>query len=78
MDSNMNFRHAQVHSADLHRRSELHRLAAQGRQGGRFARPSRAPRLQPAGVSSAVRAMLSRFGSSPGAAAALGSKTPRA
>jgi hypothetical protein len=78
MDPNMNFRHAQVHWADLHRRSELHRLAAQARQAGRVARPPRAPRLQPTGVSSAVRAMLSRFGSSSGASAALGSKTHRA
>lgn len=78
MDPNMNFRHAQVHWADLHRRSERHRLAAQAREARRVARPSRAPRLQLAGVSSALRAMLSRSGSSPGAAAALGSKTPRA
>ena len=78
MDPNMNFRHAQVHWADLHRRSELHRLAAQARQAGRVARPSRAPRLQLAGVSSALRATLLRFGSRSDAAAALGSKTPRA
>jgi hypothetical protein len=78
MDPNMNFRHAQVHSADLHRRSELHRLAAQAREARRVARSSRAPRLQLAGVPSAVRATLLRFGSRSGAAAALGSKTHRA
>jgi hypothetical protein len=77
MDPNMNFRHAQVHSADL-QRSEVHRLAAQAREARRVARPSRAPRLQLAGGSSAVRAMLLRFGSRSGAAAALGSKTHRA
>jgi hypothetical protein len=78
MDPNMNFRHAQVHSADLQRRSELHRLATQAREARRVAKPSRAPRLRLAGVSSALRAMLLRFGSRPGAAAALGSKTDRA
>ena len=35
MDSNMNHRHVQVHSAELHRRAELHRLAAQARSEGK-------------------------------------------
>ena len=31
MDPSMNHRHSQVHAADLHRRAELHRLAAEAR-----------------------------------------------
>jgi hypothetical protein len=31
MDSSLNYRHVQVHSADLQRRAELHRLAAETR-----------------------------------------------
>jgi hypothetical protein len=32
MDSNLNYRHVQVHSGDLQRRAELHRLAAESRR----------------------------------------------
>jgi hypothetical protein len=39
MDSNLNYRHVQVHSADLQRRAELHRLAAETRR----SRNGRAP-----------------------------------
>jgi hypothetical protein len=44
MDPSMNHRHAQDHSADLHRRAELHRLAASGREAKREASPERPAR----------------------------------
>jgi hypothetical protein len=48
MDSNLNYRHAQTHAADLHRRAELHRLAATARASERGARPTR-PSRRPLG-----------------------------
>jgi hypothetical protein len=40
MDSNLNYRHVQVHSAELHRQAELHRLATKARA-DRKAKPPR-------------------------------------
>jgi hypothetical protein len=40
MDSNLNYRHAQVHSAELRRQAELHRLAVRTRD-DRKAKPRR-------------------------------------
>ena len=56
MDSGLNQRHAQDHSAELNRRAELHRLAAQ-------ARDPRQPKMRSVRIphpGAAVFALLSR------------------
>lgn len=56
MDSGLNQRHAQDHSAELNRRAELHRLAAQARE----PRKSRMQGVRIPHPGAAVFAFLSR------------------
>jgi hypothetical protein len=61
MDSSFNYRHAQIHEADLHRRAERHRLAAQARNTQRETRPETRSLLAPPGLIETVRATLARL-----------------
>jgi hypothetical protein len=78
MDSRLNHRHAQVRSAELHRRAELHRLAAKARatEGGR-SQTSRS-RLRLDGLAQAIRSTFTRMGSAARGNPKLGSKADRA
>jgi hypothetical protein len=60
MDSNLNYRHAQTHAADLHRRAELHRLAATVRASERGARPTRPSRRPLGSLAGAFRKTVAR------------------
>jgi hypothetical protein len=61
MDSGLNQRHAQDHSAELQRRAELHRLAARARE-------EKGQKVRLVGMphpGAAVFALLSRAGNTP-------------
>ena len=61
MDSSFNYRHAQVHGAELNRRAELHRLAAQARKTQREAQPARPSLLAPPTLSERARLAMARL-----------------
>jgi hypothetical protein len=60
MDSNLNYRHAQTHSAELYRRAELHRLAASASATERGARPTRPSRRYLGSAAGALRTSVAR------------------
>jgi len=62
MDPQMNYRHTQVHAADLHRQAELHRLAAQARKTRGEARPARPSLLAPPSLVETIQRTMGRFG----------------
>jgi hypothetical protein len=62
MDSGFNYRHTQIHSADLHRRAELHRLAARARKTQREVRPARPSLLAEPDLLESARALMERAG----------------
>jgi hypothetical protein len=62
MDPNMNYRHSQVHAEDLHRRAELHRLAAEARTARRDEKAARPSLLAPAGLLETIQATMGRVG----------------
>jgi hypothetical protein len=62
MDSSFNYRHTQIHSADLQRQAELHRLAAQARRTRRETRPERPSLLAPPSLAETVHATIGRIG----------------
>jgi hypothetical protein len=77
MDPNLNYRHVQVRSADLHRQAELHRLAAQARDARHKTAGDGRSRLRLGALTGPIRATFVRFGTAARAGAALGSKTDR-
>jgi hypothetical protein len=78
MDSNLNIRHAELHSAELHRRAELHRITATARAMKRGARPTRQSQLHLGGLTEAVRATAARLSTAVRGNPVVGSKTHRA
>jgi hypothetical protein len=77
MDSSLNYRHVQVHSADLHRRGELHRLAAAARASKREDGPAGQSRFHLISLA-ALRSAAARVNAAAHTTAALGSKMRRA
>ena len=61
MNSDMTNMQAQVRSAELHRRAELHRLAAGARASKPEARPMTRSRLHPGSLPAAVRGAYARI-----------------
>jgi hypothetical protein len=61
MDSSFNYRHAQVHGAELSRRADLHRLAAQARAVKEDRKPARPSLLAPPSFMETVHATLARL-----------------
>jgi hypothetical protein len=61
MDPSMNYRHSQVHTAELHRRAELHRLAAKARATDRDAIPTRPSLLASPTVMERARVAMGRL-----------------
>lgn len=61
MDSSLNYRHAQVHGAELSRRAELHRLAAQARAAKQDRTPERPALLAPPALTERVYALMARL-----------------
>jgi hypothetical protein len=61
MDSNLNYRHVQVHSGDLQRRAELHRLAAEARRSRNGRAPAGAERFHLVSLA-AIRSAAARVG----------------
>jgi hypothetical protein len=76
MDSKLNTRHAEIHSADLHRRAEIHRITATARAVKRDARPT--PQSHLGGLTEAVRATAARLSTAVRGIPVVGSKTRRA
>jgi hypothetical protein len=76
MDPSLNYRHSQVHAAELHRRAELHRLASQARAAKRDTGPAH-PHLHLGGLARTVRTTFARVGIVARSAAAYASKTGR-
>jgi hypothetical protein len=62
MDQNMNYRHSEIHSADLHRQAELHRLAAQARRTRQQDRPARPSVVAPPSLVETIQLTMGRFG----------------
>ncbi len=60
MDSNMNYRHAQVHAAELQRRAELRRMATSAREAKREAKPQRTTRLRVPSLAAGVISLFAR------------------
>src|SRR3954454_19093216 len=61
MDSSFNHRHAQVHSADLHHRAELHRQVVSARAERRSARRPRPSLLAPPTLAERAQLALARL-----------------
>ena len=78
MDSNLNTRHAEIHSAELHRRADLHRVAATARAVKRDARPTRQSQLHLGGLTEAVRATAAGLSTAVRGIPVVGSKARRA
>lgn len=62
MDPSMNHRHSQVHAADLYRRAELQRLAAEARAARIEEKAARPARLAPPRPLETVGAFIGRIG----------------
>lgn len=77
MDPRLNHRHAQIHSTELHRRAELHRLAAKARANERGTRQNRKSRLHLGDLAQAIRASFARVGSAARGIPKLGSNGDR-
>jgi hypothetical protein len=60
MDSNLNYRHVQVHSGDLQRHAELHRLAAEARRSRNGRAPASTERFHLISLE-AIRSSLARL-----------------
>lgn len=58
MDSSFNYRHSQIHRADLNRRAELHRLAIEAHRTKREERPARSSLLAPPSLAERAQALL--------------------
>ena len=76
MDPGFNYRHTEVHAAELHRRAELSRQVAKARQPRQSARPTRPSLLAPPSLIETVQATFSRL-THARHTPALGSKAPR-
>ena len=74
MDSRLNHRHAQIRSAELHRRAELHRLAAKARAMEGGTRETGRSRLHLGGLAQAISSTFARVGSATRGIPKLGSK----
>jgi hypothetical protein len=61
MDSSFNYRHAQIHRADLSQRAELHRLAAQARRTRRDQRPAGSSLLARPSLEERAHALIARL-----------------
>jgi hypothetical protein len=77
MDPRLNHRHAQIHSAELHRGAELHRLAAKARATERGTRQNSRSRLHLGGVAQAIFTSLAHVGSAARGIPKLGSRADR-
>jgi hypothetical protein len=61
MDSSFNYRHTQIHRADLAHRAELHRLAAQAHKTKQEEQSARASLLAPPSFLDMVHATFARL-----------------
>lgn len=61
MDSSFNYRHTQVHRADLSHRAELHRLAARARKTKREEPAARPSLLAPPSLAERVHVLMARL-----------------
>jgi hypothetical protein len=77
MDSGFNYRHTEVHVAELHRRAELHRQVARARRPRQSARSTRPSLLAPPSLIEAVQVTFARL-THARHTPAIGSKAPRA
>jgi hypothetical protein len=77
MNPSLNYRHVQVHSADLHHRAELHMMAAAVQASKRESDPTDQSRFHLISLA-ALRSAASRVGATARATATLGSRTRRA
>jgi hypothetical protein len=78
MDSNLNIQHAEIHSAELHRRAELHRITATARAVKRGVKPTRQSQLHLGGLTAAVRATAAGLSTAVRGIPVVRSKTRRA
>jgi hypothetical protein len=78
MDPSMNQRHAQIHSGDLHRRAELHRLAAKARAAERGSESPGRSGLHLCSLANGIRATVARVRTMAAGDPALGTKTDEA
>jgi len=78
MDPRMYQRHTQIHSAELHRRAELNRLAATARATERGTGQTSKSGLHLGGLAQAIRTSFAHVGSAARAIPKLGSKANRA
>ena len=62
MFSDLNHEHVKVHSAELHRRAELHRLAAEAGASKRDAGPASPSRLHLGGLANGIRTTVTGVG----------------
>jgi len=61
MDSGFNYRHTQVHAAELHRRAELYRQVARARRPRQSARSTRLSLLAPPSLIETVQVTFARL-----------------